>query len=136
MAELVAGGYGPPAMSTVRIEADGASDLASVYLWLSQHRGEVVDLDPTRRLTLGVPISGARAVIVAVVLLDDERPGPQLGGVVRALSTSPDLAPVRLVFEGRSPSGLPSDEVQQIAAEMLRAISDQIAGDNAIADVA
>lgn len=136
MAESLAERYRPSAMSTIRVEADEAHDLARVYLWLSQHRGEVIDLDSTRRLALGVPISGARAVIVAVVLRDGKRSGPELGGVVRALSTSPQVAPVRLVFEGRSPSGLPSNEAVEIAAEMLHAISRQIAGIEPQANVA
>lgn len=123
-------------MSTLRVEFDGISDLASVYGWLSQHRGDVIELDRTRRLILGVPISGARAVIVAVVLQDDLRAGPPIGGVLRALSSRPESEPVRLVFEGRSPIGLGSDEAQRIAAEMVDAISSQIAADGVIANVA
>lgn len=123
-------------MSTVRIDSDGTSDLATVYLWLSQHRGEVLELDRGRRLILGTPISGARAVIVAVVLQDDDHPGPQIGGVLRALAIRTEFEPVRLVFEGRSPAGLADGDAQRIAAEMLDAISQQIASEGAIADVA
>lgn len=123
-------------MSTVRLEFDGTNDLASIYWWLSQHRGEVLELDRGRRLILGVPISGARAVIVAVVLQDDLHPGPPIGGVLRALSNRADSEPARLVFEGRSPSGLSSDESNRIAAEVVDVISQQIASDSAIANVA
>lgn len=123
-------------MSAIRIETDGASDLASVYLWLSRHRGQIVEIDRTKRLTFGVPISGARAVIVAVVLQDDGRPGPQLGGVLRAISNRTDAEPVRLVFEGRSPSGLEPAEAQLLAAEIVDRISEQIAADDAVLNVA
>jgi len=60
-------------MSAIRTESDGANDLARVYLWLSRHRGQSVELDRGSRLELGVPISGARAVIVGVAL----HPGPR-----------------------------------------------------------
>lgn len=123
-------------MSTVRLEFDGTNDLASIYLWLSQHRGEVLELDRSRRLILGVPISGAKAVIVAVVLQDDLHPGPHIGGVLRALSNRTDSQPARLVFEGRAPLGLSSDEANRIAAEVVDAISQQITSERAIANVA
>jgi hypothetical protein len=123
-------------MSAIRIETDGTSDLASVYLWLSRHRGQIVEIDRGKRLTFGVPISGARAVIVAVVLQDDGRPGPQLGGVLRAISSRTDAEPVRLVFEGRSPSGLDPTEAQLLAAEVVDKISEQIAADDAVLNVA
>jgi hypothetical protein len=108
---------------TIRIETDGATDLAGMTLWLAQHRGEMVRIDETRRLLLGAPITGARAVIVAAVLQDDDHPGPQIGGVVRALANRADADPVRLVFEGRSPAGLSREEAEGIAAEILETIS-------------
>src|SRR5256885_9875498 len=92
-------------MSTIRIETDGTSDLARVYLWLTRHRGQAVELDRNKRLVFGVPITGARAVIVAVSLQDDRRPGTQLGGVMRAISSRIDTEPVRLAFQGRLPGG-------------------------------
>lgn len=120
----------------MRIEFDGAIDLAGVYIWLSQHRGEVIEVNRTQRLILGVPISAAKAVIVAVVLQDDQRPGPQMGGVLRALSTRADSEPVRFVFEGRSPATLSSDEAYTIAAQMVDAVSQQISSGEAVANVA
>jgi len=123
-------------MSTIRIETDGTSDLASVYLWLTRHRGQAVDLDRTKRLVFGVPISGARAVIVAVSLQDDRRPGTQLGGVMRAISSRVDTEPVRLVFEGRSPGGLMPDEAEGVATRILQTISEQIASDGLVENVA
>lgn len=123
-------------MNEVRIEIDGPTDLASVYRWLSQRRGQVIELDTNRRLALGVPISGARAVIVAALLQDDTRPGPQLGGVVRALSSQVHAAPVRLAFEGRSPSGLSPEDAQIVAAGVLDAITQQIESDEMVANVA
>jgi hypothetical protein len=123
-------------MGTIRIETDGSSDLARVYMWLTRHRGQIVDLDVNRRITLGVPISGARAVIVAAVLQDDRKPGPQLGGVLRALSNRTEAEPVRLVFEGRWPGGLGRDEAALVAAEVLERIKEQIAADEREARVA
>lgn len=116
-------------MSTIRIEAEGTSDLGRVHAWMDQHRGAVVQLDATKRLQLGTPISGARAVIVSAVLQDDARPGPQLGGVVRVLSNPTGVEPARLVFEGRSPAGLTSDEAEAAAAELLREFDARIATD-------
>lgn len=123
-------------MSTIRIETDGTSDLARVYLWLARHRGQVVELDDYRRLTLGVPISGARAVIVAAVLRDDRRPQTQLGGVVRAMSNRIAAEPVRLVFDGRALGSLPRGEAEAEATEVLRRISDLVAEDEFVAEVA
>jgi len=121
---------------TIRVEADGANDLDHVLLWLSQHRGQIVELDETKRLALGVPISGARAVIVAAVLQDDNRPGPQLGGVLRALSNRTVADPVRLVFEGRSTGGLTPGEAEAAATQVLEKISELVADDGLIAEVA
>ena len=121
---------------TIKIETDGASDLARTLLWLTRHRGEVVRLGGTRRLALGTPISGARAVIVAAVVQDDNRPGPQLGGVLRALSNRSESAPVRLVFEGRSPAGLSQEEAEAAAIEVLERISGLVVDDQAMAEVA
>jgi len=110
-------------MGTIRIEADGAGDLSQVYQWFTRHRGSSVELDRTRRLAFGIPITGARAVIVAVTLQDEGTPGPQLGGVVRAISNRTSLEPVRLVFEGRSPAGLERGEAEAMAAEILEVVS-------------
>src|SRR5438309_10049765 len=116
-------------MSTIRIETYGTSDLARVYLWLTRHRGQAVELDRNKRLVFGVPISGARAVIVAVSLQDDRRPGTQLGGVMRAISSRIDSEPVRLVFEGRSPGGLTPDATERVATGVRQAMSQQSRSD-------
>jgi len=121
---------------TIRIEHDGASDLASVYLWLTRHRGEVIALDERKHLELGTPISGARAVIIAAVLQDKDRPGPQLGGVLRAISSRTDGEPVRFVFDGRSPGGLSREQAETVAAELLEQVDRQIARDELVARVA
>lgn len=121
---------------TIRVEADGANDLDRVLLWLSQHRGQIVELDDTRRLALGVPISGARAVIVAAVLQDDGRPGPQLGGVLRAISNRTAAEPVRLVFDGRSSGGLTAGEAEALATLVLDRISALVGDDDVVAEVA
>jgi len=121
---------------TVRVEADGANDLDRVLLWFSQHRGQIVELDDTKRVALGVPISGARAVIVAAVLQDDDRPGPQLGGVLRAISNRSAAEPVRLVFDGRSSGGLTPAEAEALATMVLDRISELVGDDHRIAEVA
>src|SRR2546427_11104382 len=116
-------------MSTIRIETDGSSDLARVYLWLTRHRGQAIELDRTKRLVFGVPISGARAVIVAVSLQDDRRPGTQLGGVMRAISSRVDTDPVRLVFWVRSPGGLTPIDAERVVTCILDASAHHIACD-------
>ncbi|HEY0829735.1 MAG TPA: hypothetical protein VGE99_01250 [Candidatus Dormibacteraeota bacterium] len=123
-------------MGTIRIETDGAGDLSQVYRWFARHRGGVVELDQTRRLALGIPITGARAVIVAVTLQDQRRPRPELGGVVRAISNRTNLEPVRLVFEGRSPAGLPRNEAEAMATEVLAAVSRSMTTDDLVERVA
>ncbi|GEM_PF-4224592 len=123
-------------MNPIRVEADGTTDLARVYLWLSRHRGQVVQLDRGRRLAFGVPISGARAVIAAVVLQDDEQPGPQLGGVLRALANRTNAEPVRLVFEGRSPAQVSREDARAHATQLLDEISTMVADDDPVAHVA
>jgi hypothetical protein len=123
-------------MSTIRIEADGASDLSEVYAWLTHHRGQIVELDGDRRLALGVPISGARAVIVAVALQDGTRTGPQLGGVLRALANHTPRAPVRFVFDVRSTGGHDARGVEEIGGQVVRAISAHIANGELVPKVA
>lgn len=108
-------------MSSVRVEADGASDLYRVYLWLNRHRGQTVDLGDGRKLTLGVPISGARSAIVAAVTDDG------IGGVFRAIATADESRPVRLVFDVRA-SRRDVGDVREVGADVLRALSSHIAG--------
>jgi hypothetical protein len=116
-------------MGTIRIETDGTTEMSRVYKWLTSHRGQVVPLDTDRTLTLGVPISGARAVMIAAVLNNG------VGGVLRALAniTGP---PIRFVFDIRSKAGLDANEVRVIGAEALDAISRQIAEDGVVGQVA
>ena len=120
---------------TIRTETDGAGDLAQTARWLMRHRGRVLNLDGTRRLTLGAPISGARSVIVAAVLQDGEST-PQLGGVVRALASRYESEPARLVFEGRSPAGMPRAEAEAVAVEVLERIARLVVDRPALAEVA
>ena len=114
-------------MGKIRIESDGASEMSSVYEWLSSHRGQVVPLGREKTVTLGVPISGARAVIIAAVLNNG------VGGVFRALSSL--TGSVRFVFDVRSRGGLDPDQVRVVGGETLDAIARQIAED-AVAQVA
>ncbi len=125
-------------MKAIRIESGGASDLAHAYEWLSRHRGQVIELDRTRQVELGVPITGARAVLVAVTLQShlDGVPLPELGGVMRVIASRWEGEPVRLVFEGRSPVHLPPADAEATASELLAGISELIAEDDRIAEVA
>jgi hypothetical protein len=116
-------------MGTIRTETVSAGDLSRTYLWLSRHRGESIELEPGRQLTLGVPISGARAVIIAAVLDNG------VGGVIRALS-HPAAGGVHLVFDVRSRGGLEIGAVEALAADVLDTIARQIAEDEPVDQVA
>lgn len=122
-------------MSAIRTESDGANDLARIYLWLSRHRGGSVKLDRGIRLELGVPISGARAVIVGAALHRDGVEAPILGGVIRAIANLGG-APARLVFDGRALAGLSRGEAQALAGDLLAAIDDVVTDDGLVANVA
>jgi hypothetical protein len=120
----------------IRIEAPGTADLPRVHHWLSRHRGQTVELDRTKQLEFGVPISGARAVLVAVTLQDGDDHAPRIGGVMRAIASRVDGDPVRLVFEGRSPARLPGEQAESEALRMLGAISALMAEVEPISQVA
>jgi hypothetical protein len=126
----------PREMDPIRRETQGTTDLARVHGWLSRHRGQTLELDHAQKLLLGVPISAARAVLVAVALQSEGAPTPRLGGVVRAISNPRPDEPVRLVFEGRSPAHLPRGEAEVAASWLLGSISDLVAGDDLVARVA
>ncbi len=123
-------------MKAIRTEARGKTDLAHAQHWLSRHRGQVVELNEARQLELGVPITGGRAVLVAVTLQNDGEAAPELGGVVRALAGGSEGEPIRLVFEGRSPARLPQAEAESAASNLLVAISELLAEDDPLAEVA
>jgi hypothetical protein len=120
----------------IRIEAAGTTDLTRVHDWLTRHRGQTLDLDRARRLEFGVPISAARAVLVAVTLQDGGARSPRLGGVVRAIANRTPAEPVRLVFEGRSPVHLPDEDAESAASELLDTISRMVERDELVAEVA
>lgn len=109
-------------MNVIRVESSGETGIEKVYSWLGRHRGQVVQLDPDNKLTLGTPISGARAVIVAAVLDNG------VGGVLRALSTL--AGSVRFVFDIRPQAGLDANDVRAIGAGTLDAITRHIADDD------
>jgi len=120
----------------IRIEVEGPSDLPRMQEWLSRHRGQTLDLGRTRQLEFGVPISAARAVLVAVTLQDGEGTTTRLGGVVRAIANRSESQPVRLVFEGRSPAHLQPEDAASAASELLGTISRLVAEDEPVAEVA
>jgi hypothetical protein len=120
-------------MGAIRIEADGSNDMAQIYSWLSRNRGQVVSLESERggerQLTLGVPISGARAVIVTAALDNG------MAGVLRAVA-SPAGGAARLAFDVRSKGGLGREAAQEIAVQVVEEISRQMAGEELVARVA
>jgi len=120
----------------IHIEAQAATDVERVHDWFSAHRGQRIALDPERRVELGTPISGARAVLVAVTVQTAEATAPELGGVVRALAGRRSEEPALLVFEGRSPAHIPDEDARLAAAELLAAISSLAAGRELVAEVA
>ena len=123
-------------MEGIRIEVEGPSDLPRIQEWLSRHRGQTLDLDRTGQLEFGVPISAARAVLVAVTLQDGDPTRTRLGGVVRAIANRSESLPVRLVFEGRSPANRQPEDGATAASELLGTISRLVAEDEPVADVA
>jgi hypothetical protein len=122
--------------SGIQIQAPSASDLAHVQDWLGAHRGQSIELGGSRSLELGAPITGARAVLVAVTLQSTDWPAPDLGGVVRVLAGPRGDEPALLVFKGRSPAHMPDDEARSLAAKMLEAIAGMAAGHELMAEVA
>jgi len=111
----------------IRIEVEGPGDLPRMQEWLSRHRGQTLELDRARQLEFGVPVSAARAVLVAVTLQDGDPMTAQLGGVVRAIANRSLAEPVRLVFEGRSPAHLRPEDAETAASELLGTISRLVA---------
>ena len=117
-------------LDTIHVETDGGSGLARTQSWLSRHRGQSVQLDRTRLLELGVPISGAGAVLVAVTVRDGDPATTQLGGVVRAIASRTGRDAVRLIFDGRSPAHLELDRAESVATKILSAISRLVGEDS------
>ncbi|HKW06229.1 MAG TPA: hypothetical protein VJS19_01525 [Candidatus Dormibacteraeota bacterium] len=111
-------------MGTIRVEADGASEMSHVQRWLTAHRGQEVGVDTDKILTLGAPIIGARAVIIAAVLNNG------VGGVLRALTNLGGS--VRFVFDIRARAGLNAEQVKAVGTETLDAIARHIAKDEGI----
>lgn len=114
----------------------GTSALGRVRDWLSRHRGQTVVIDRAQSLVLGAPISAPRAVLVAVALETDGESTPRLGGVVRAISNRAPDQPARLVFEGRSPAHLAPHDAEREALVLLGSISDLVANEDLVAEVA
>ena len=88
---------------------------------------KTLELDRARQLEFGVPISAARAVLVAVTLQNGDTTTAQLGGVVRAIANRSLGEPVRLVFEGRSPAHLQPEDAETAASDLLGTISRLVA---------
>lgn len=103
--------------------------MSQVSGWLSRHRNQVVPLDSERSVLLGVPVSGARSVLIAA-LLDNG-----IGGVLRVLAKLGG-APVKLVFDVRSRGGLAPEQVRAVGVVALDSISRQIAEESSASKVA
>ena len=120
--------------TAIRTERSITNDLSRVYMWLSRHRSETLDIHHKGwHLAFGIPMSAARAIICTVSLHGDEGSAPVLGGVLRVISHGADETGSRLVFDGRSPARLDPHVARPVAAEMLGVIAERIATDDLLA---
>ena len=126
-----------PMTTGVRAERSALSGLARVYVWLTQHRGATVELPgDARRLTIGFPLTAARAAICAVSLHDPGDNIPVVSGCVRAIAGADEAEPVRLLFTGRGHARLARGEGEAIASAMLDSMAECILFDDLLESVA
>jgi hypothetical protein len=123
--------------SGIHAEQPALTSLARICLWLSHHRGTAVELGGRSwRVSLGVPLTAARAAICPIALHMGGDGAALVSGCLRAIATPAITGPARLVFEGRSPNRLTRDEADSAAAEMLSALAERIASDDLLESVA
>ena len=121
----------------IRAEQPALTSLARICLWLMHHWGTTVELGgPSRRVSLGAPLTAARAAICPIALYAEPDDAPVLSGCLRAIANATPTGPARLVFEGRSQNSLKRDEADSTAAEMLDALASRIASDDLLESVA
>lgn len=111
--------------------------MARVCLWLSHHHKATVELGGRcGRVSLGAPLTGARAAVTPIALCRDGVDAPLLSGCLRASADAEAAVRVSLVFEGRAQSRLARDEAETAAAGMLYALAARIASDDLLESVA
>ncbi len=121
----------------IRADQPSQTSLARIALWLSHHRGMAVELSGHPwRVSLGAPLTAARAAICPIALHPEGDGAPVLSGCLRALASQSLTGPAGLVFEGRAPNSLTRDEADSAAAQMLAALAARIASDDLLASVA
>ena len=122
--------------SGIRAEQPAPTSLARICLWLSHHRGTAVELSGySWRVSLGAPLTAARAAICPIALHAEGDGPPLVSGCLRAIA-NPLSGPARLVFEGRAQNRLTRNEADSAAGEMLQALALRIASDDLLESVA
>ena len=123
--------------SGIRAEQPARTSLARVCLWLSHHRGTSVELGGRSwRVSLGAPLTAARAAICPVAMHADDDGAPMVSGCLRAVANPAPAGPACLVFEGRAHKSLTRGEADSAAADMLQALALRIAYDDLLESVA
>ena len=123
--------------SGIRAEQPGLTSLARICLWLSHHRGTAVELSGCSwRVSLGEPLTAARAAICPIALHAEGDGAPQVSGCLRAIANPALSGPAGLVFEGRAQNTLTRDEAASAVGEMLQALALRIAYDDLLESVA
>lgn len=121
----------------IRAGQPALTNLARICLWLSHHRGSTVELPgPSGRVSLGVPLTAARAAICAIALHVDGDDAPLLSGCLRAIANQAPAGPARLVFEGRGQTSVTRELAESTAAAMLQALAERIESDDLLESVA
>jgi hypothetical protein len=121
----------------IRAELPALTSLARICVWLSHHRGSTVELPgPSRRVSLGVPLTAARATICAIALHVEGDDAPVLSGCLRAIANQAPAGPARLVFDGRGQTRVARELAESTAAEMLVSLAERIASDDLLESVA
>jgi hypothetical protein len=87
-------------------------------------------------VSLGAPLTAARAAICPIALHGEGDDTPLLSGCLRAIANQAPTGLARLVFEGRSQSRLAREAADSTAAEMLDALAARIASDDLLESVA
>jgi hypothetical protein len=121
--------------SGIRAERAAMTSLGRIYVWLSHYRGGTVELG-WDRLSLGAPLTAARASICAIALYRDGEDAPLMSGSLRATANRAPDGPAHLVFTGKAQTRLTREEADSAAAVMLDALAARIASDDLLEHVA
>jgi hypothetical protein len=90
----------------------------------------------SRHLSVGFPLTAARAVICAAAVHDRGETAPLISGCVRVLAGPREAEPARLIFIGRAQARLTRNEAESLAGEMLMALADCILFEDLLESVA